>query len=53
MIHYVDLMAIIFVVGSLIFIKGVTAKKVYKNWPLDVTETAIYFDLVAFSALTW
>ena len=30
-----------------------TAKRVYKNWPLDVMETAIYFNLVAFSALTW
>ena len=49
----VDLMAIIFVVGGLILLKGVTAKRVYKNWPLDVMETAIYFNLVAFSALTW
>ena len=30
-----------------------TAKRVYKNWLLDVMETAIYFNLVAFSALTW
>ena len=30
-----------------------TAERVYKNWPLDVVETAIYFNLVAFSALTW
>ena len=30
-----------------------TAKRVYKNWPLDVMETAIYFNLVAFSALIW
>ena len=49
----VDLMAVIFVVGGLILLKGVTAKRVYKNWPLDVIETAIYFNLVAFSALTW
>ena len=27
--------------------------RVYKNWPLDVIETAIYFNLLAFSALTW
>ena len=31
-----------------------TAKRVYKNWLLDVTETAIYFYLIIFySVLTW
>jgi hypothetical protein len=49
----VDLLATIFIVGGLILLKGVTAKRVYKNWPIDVMETAIYFNLVAFSALTW
>ena len=49
----VELMAVIFIVGGLILLKGVTAKRVYRNWPLDVMETAIYFNLVAFSALTW
>ena len=49
----VNLMAIIFVLGCLLLLKGVTAKRVYKNWPLDVMATAIYFNLVAFSALTW
>ena len=49
----VDLIAVILVVGSLILLKGVTAKRVYKESPLDVMETAIYFNLVAFSALTW
>ena len=49
----VDHLAVIFIVGGLILLKGVTAKRVYKNWPLDVMETAIYFNLVAFSALTW
>ena len=49
----VDLMAVIFIVGGLILLKGVTAKRVYRNWPLDVVETAIYFNLVAFSSLTW
>ena len=44
----VDLMSTIFVVGGLILLKGVTAKRVYKNWILDVMETAIYFNLVAF-----
>ena len=49
----VDFLSIILVVGSLILLKGVIAKRVYKDWPLDVMETAIYFNLVAFSALTW
>ena len=34
-------------------LKGVIAHRIYKEWPLDVMETAIYFNLVAFSALTW
>ena len=46
-------MAVIFIVGGLILLKGVTTKRVYKNWLLDVMETAIYFNLVVFSALTW
>ena len=33
-------------------LKGVIAKRVYKNWLIDVMETAVYFNLVAFSALT-
>ena len=49
----VNLMAVIFIVGGLILIKGVIAKRIYKNWLFDVMETAIYFNLVAFSALTW
>ena len=34
----VDLMATIFIVGCLILLKGVTAKRVYKNWLLDAME---------------
>ena len=49
----IDLMAVICIVCGLILLKGVTAKRIYKNWPLDVMETFIYFNLVAFSALTW
>ena len=49
----VDLVSTIVVVGSLILLKGVTARRVYKNWQLDVMESAIYFNLVVFSALTW
>ena len=49
----VDIVSTIFVVGGLILLKGVTAKRVYKNRILDVMESTIYFNLVAFSALTW
>ena len=49
----VNLMSIIFIVGGLILLKGVIARRIYKNWPLDVMETVIYFNLVGFSALTW
>ena len=49
----IDLMAIILIIGGLILLKGVIAKRVYKSWLLDIMETAIYFNLVAFSALTW
>ena len=46
-------MAVVLVIGGLILLKCVIARSVYKNWLLNVTETAIYFNLVAFSALTW
>ena len=49
----VYLLSVILLVGGLILLKGVTIERVYKNWPLDVMETAIYFNLVAFSTLTW
>ena len=39
---HVDLMSTVFIVGGLILLKGATAKRVYKNWSLDVMETAIY-----------
>ena len=49
----VELLTTILVIGGLLFVKGVTSKRVYKNWLLDVLETFIYFNLLAFSALTW
>ena len=49
----VELMSVILIVGGLILLKGVIAKKVYKNWLIDVMEVVICFNLVAFSALTW
>ena len=50
---HANLMSVTFIVGDLILLKGVTAKRVYNNWLLNVMETAIYFILVAFLALTW
>jgi hypothetical protein len=32
------------IVCGLILLKGVIAKRVYKNWLFDVIETAIYFN---------
>ena len=49
----VELLSTIVVVTGLLFVKGVTVKRIYKNWPLDVIETVIYFNLIAFSAFTW
>ena len=48
----VNLVSMIFFVGGLILLKGIIAKRVYKNLLIDVMETAVYFNLVAFSALT-
>ena len=47
----VELLTTIVVIGGLLFVKGVTAKRVYKNWPIDVLETFIYFNLLVFFCL--
>ena len=48
----IDLIATIVVVSCLILIKSVTAKRVYKNWLIDVMETAICFNLIILAVLT-
>ena len=48
----VNLVSVIFFVGGLILLKGVIAKRVYKSRIIDIMETAVYFNLVVFSALT-
>ena len=48
----VNLIAVILIVGGLILLKGVIVNIVYKNFLLDVIETATYFNLIALSALT-
>jgi hypothetical protein len=49
----VEQLSTVVVIGALLLFKGVITTRVYKNLPLDVIETAIYFNLLAFSALTW
>ena len=49
---HINLVSVILIVGGLILLKGVIAKRVYKSRLIDVMETAVYFNLVAFSALT-
>ena len=39
----VNLMAVIFMVGGLILLKGVIAKRVYKNWPLNWCHVGNYY----------
>ena len=46
------LLAIIFAVGALVFFKGILAAIIYKNRLVDILETIMYFNLIAFSALT-
>ena len=48
----VEQMSTIVVIGALLLLKGIVATRVYKNWLLDVIETAIYFNLLSFSTLT-
>ena len=47
------LLAITFAVGALVFFKGILAAKIYKNRPVDILETIMYFNLTTFAALTW
>ena len=49
----VEQLSAVIIIGALLLPKGVIATRIYKNWLLDVIETAIYFNLLAFSALTW
>ena len=46
------LLAIIFTVGALVFFKGILAAIIYKNRPVDILETIMYFNLTTFAALT-
>ena len=47
------ILAISLITGCLLLIKGMVATKVYKNRLIDLIETLIYFNVLAFAALTW
>ena len=49
----VNLISVIFFIGGLIVLKCVISRRIYNFWLLDTMESAIYFNLIAFSALTW
>ena len=49
----VTLVANTFVVGCLLLMKGVVQKSIYKKWPVDILETIMYFNILAFSVVTW
>ena len=49
---WLNLVSTIFVIGFLLLVKGIIAKRIYRSWILDVLETSIYFNLVIFSAVT-
>lgn len=48
-----DLVSTVFVVGFLILVKGLTVKRIYQEWPIDLLETIVYFNLISFAAFTW
>ena len=48
----IDLLATVIVVSYLLLLKSVSAKRVYKNWLVDIMETAICFNLIILAVLT-
>ena len=47
------IVAVTFIVGCLLLIKGVLANKIYKNRLVDAFETVTYFNILAIAAFTW
>lgn len=47
------LTSIIFVIGSIFFLKASIGGRLYRNKIVDVIETAFYFNILAFTTLTW
>ena len=50
---HLPLLAIVVTVGSLLLIKGILVAQIYKTRSVDALEAVMYFNIVAFSALTW
>ena len=48
----VPLVTTIFLISSLLLLKGIIGVRVYRKWPVDVMETAIYFNIAAFAAFS-
>ena len=49
----IPLASIIFLLGVLFVLKMTYAKKLYKDWPVDVLETAMIFNLYIYAVYTW
>ncbi len=49
----VNILATALIIGCLLLIKGMVATKVYRSKLVDLTETIVYFNLLALAALTW
>ena len=47
------LTAIIFIVGSIIFLKSLAGHRLYKDSFIDIVEMVFYFNILAFATLTW
>ncbi len=48
----VALSTIVFIMGIILFLKGVVGIRVYKVWLLDTLEMLFYFNIICFTALT-
>jgi predicted outer membrane repeat protein len=49
----IPLASIIFLLGVLFVLKMTYAKNLYKEWPIDVLETAMIFNLYVYAVYTW
>ena len=49
----VNILATSLIIGCLLLIKGTVATKVYKNRLVDLTETIVYFNVLALAASMW
>ena len=48
----IQLVSVVIVIGCLILLKSIIIEGVYKSWPVDVLESIILFNILAFGALT-